>query len=271
MQTTSLNTLLLTAFAALLFTATGCDAVKQAASEVNTFSVADDIKLGQQTAAQIAAAPDKYPILNEAKYGQVYAYVTGIRDRILATGRVKNARFFQWEVKIIQDDKTLNAFCTPGGYIYVYTGLIKYLDSEDQLAGVMGHEMAHADLRHSTRQMTTMYGIDALASMVAGTSTAKMASQIGEQLIGLSFSREHETEADDNSVKYLCGTGYKADGFAEFFVKMSSKGGSTPAFLSTHPSPANRVADIRANAQKLHCTGTDTKATEYAKIKRALP
>jgi len=66
---------------------------------------------------------------------------------------------FAWQVKIIDDPETLNAFATPGGYIYVYTGLIKFLDTEDQLAGVMGHEIAHADLRHSTRQMTSSYGV----------------------------------------------------------------------------------------------------------------
>ena len=61
---------------------------------------------------------------------------------------------FDWELKIIHDDETLNAFCAPGGYIYVYTGLIKFLAHEDNLAGVIGHEIAHADLRHSTQQLT---------------------------------------------------------------------------------------------------------------------
>ena len=70
--------------------------------------------------------------------------------------------------RLIDDDKTLNAFCTPGGFIYVYTGLIKFLDSEDQLAGVMGHEIAHAALRHSTRQMTKVYGVQTLLQVATG-------------------------------------------------------------------------------------------------------
>ena len=66
------------------------------------------------------------------------------------------------DLRIIHDDSTLNAFCTPGGYIYIYTGILKFLDSEDEFAGVLGHEIAHADLRHSTRQMTKQYGVQIL-------------------------------------------------------------------------------------------------------------
>ena len=116
---------------------------------LNIFSVEDDIAFGRQTDSTIMANPSEYPILNRGTYSTSYAYVEKIRDKILGSGKVFYKDKFDWTIKIIDDEETLNAFCTPGGYIYVYTGLMKYLDTEDQLAGVLGHEMAHADRRHS--------------------------------------------------------------------------------------------------------------------------
>ncbi|NCX96935.1 MAG: peptidase M48, partial [Chitinophagia bacterium] len=116
----------------------------------NAFTLAQDKELGMQVAAGIAADPKNYPILSESQYPASYAYIRKIRDNILNSGKVTNKSSFDWPVYIIKDDKTLNAFCTPGGYIFVYTGLIKFLDTEDDLAGVLGHEIAHADKRHSS-------------------------------------------------------------------------------------------------------------------------
>ena len=117
----------------------------------NLFTVQQDRDLGMQVAQEIESNPAEYPILDSASNVKAYKYIYDIRNKILATGKVKHKNEFAWRIRIINDEKTLNAFCTPGGYIYVYTGIIKYLDNESQLEGVMGHEMGHADLRHSTR------------------------------------------------------------------------------------------------------------------------
>ena len=177
---------------------------------------------------------------------------------------------FPWKVTIINDDKTLNAFATPGGYIYVYTGLIKFLDSEHQLAGVMGHEIAHSAQRHSTRQMTKAYGASALVSIVTGKSDPGQLEQIALAILNLRFSRNHETEADTYSVNYLCGTTYKADGAAGFFQKLEGQSASVPEFLSTHPNPGNRVENIQRKAKELGCSGNATNTSEYARIKSLL-
>src|SRR5690606_15543892 len=112
---------------------------------------------------------------------------------------------FPWEIYIIHRDDVVNAFCTPGGFIYIYTGLIKYLDDKSSLAGVLGHEMAHADKRHSTNQLTKKYGIQTLLDVVLGNNQ-NLLTQIGAELVSLSFSRSDETQADDYSVIYLCPT-----------------------------------------------------------------
>lgn len=241
--------------------------------------ISEDAKLGSEVSKEIASKPSEYPVLSERGNEEVYSYVRGITNKILNSGAVENSKAFPWTVKIIKNDKTLNAFCTPGGYIYVYTGLIKYLDSEDQLAGVMGHEIAHADKRHSMRQLVKSYGVQALLGIGAtvassgrsqGTQQAAgTAAQVASAVVGLSFSREHETEADNMSVRYLCSTNYNAAGAAAFFEKLGSEG-SPPEFLSTHPNPGNRVENIHAQADAAGCKGNLKNQSQYQRIKKML-
>jgi beta-barrel assembly-enhancing protease len=241
--------------------------------------ISEDVKVGAQANQEIANNSKEFPLLPESGNEQVYSYVRGITTKILNSGSIKHRNDFPWVVKIIKDDKTLNAFCTPGGYIYVYTGLIKYLDSEDQLAGVMGHEIAHADNRHSMQQMVQLYGIQALASIGAqvatknsgdGTQKAAMtAADVATALVGLKFSRAHETDADNSSVRYLCDTDYNAAGSAGFFEKIGNEA-TPPEWLSTHPNPANRVQNIYAASKQSGCKGSSKNAQQYQKIKQLL-
>jgi len=234
---------------------------------LNLFSIQQDKDLGIKVAGEINADPVKYPVLDPTTNVAAYKYINDIRDAILATGKVKHAEDFKWELKIIKDDSTLNAFCTPAGYIYIYTGIIKFLDNEAELAGVMGHEMAHADLRHLTRQMTKTYGIQLVVSAALGEMEAL--KQITNGLIGLKFSRSHETEADRMSVEYLCGTRYRADGGAGFFEKIKAMGsGTPPEFMSTHPSPTNRIENYHTWAKAGNCGGVDDFKSRYETFKK---
>lgn len=228
----------------------------------NLFSVQKDVELGAQVAAEIRSKPSEYPILDSASNVAAYRYIYGIRDKILATGEVEHKDDFKWQVRIINDDNTLNAFCTPGGYIYFYTGIIKYLDNESQLAGVMGHEMAHADLRHSTRQMTKVFGVQILLAAALGDQS--VLGQITTGLISLKFSRGHETEADHMSVHYLCPTPWPGDGGAGFFEKIAESGSQTPPqFLSTHPSPDNRIEAYHNWASTENCMGSEENEAAF--------
>lgn len=244
--------------------------------KVNIFSLDDDIKLGQQVRDQIAADPAQYPILDRTQYQSSYTFLEKIRDNILNSGGVDNRTKFEWQVFIVRNDSTLNAFVTPGGYIYVYTGLIKYLDNEDQLAGVMGHEIAHADKRHSTTNLTKKYGVSLLLDVIFGRNASGIsgiAKDIAGGLGALSFSRATETEADEFSVIYLSNTSYQCSGAAGFFEKIEAQGGSsTPVWLSTHPNPDNRVNAIKAKASELGCNTTvNTNISDYQAFKNGLP
>ncbi len=238
---------------------------------INIFSLDDDKELGAQLAAQIAADPVNYPLLDPVAYADAYDLVYAIRDRILNSGKVYHKDDFVWEVHIINDDNIVNAFCTPGGYIYVYTGLIKYLENEAQLAGVLGHEMAHADLRHSTDQLTQEYGISFLLQVVLGSDENTLAD-IAASLTQLAFSRADETQADEYSVIYLCPTDYYAAGSAGFFEKIESEGGvNVPVFLSTHPNPDDRIDNIYSTSEDLSCNGEELFDSRYNDLLDALP
>ena len=232
-------------------------------------STDQDIQMGQQTRDYVESDSSGMKILDSAKNVAAYANIYRIRDTILNSGKVYYKDVFPWRVRIIKDDSTLNAFCTPGGFIYVYSGIIKYLDNETELAGVMGHEMAHADRRHSAKAMIEQYGLVSLISILTGGNPGQIAS-LSANLILLKYSRDHETEADDYSVRFLYPTVYDPRGAKYFFEKIGSQG--VPAFLSTHPDPGNRVTDITT---KWTCLGGRTDGqtfdARYAQFKALLP
>jgi predicted Zn-dependent protease len=243
---------------------------------LNLLSIEQDIELGRQVSSEIEKDPKQYPLLpetgREGRNEQAYEYLRGIVARILNSGKVTHKDDLPWQVKIIQNDTTLNAFAAPGGFIYVYTGLIKYLDTEDQLAGVLAHEIAHADKRHTSRTITREYGYDLILTVLLGENQGTLVN-LARGLVGLRYSRGFEEEADQFSVVYLCNTQYRSDGAAGFFQKMQEEGGGqgVPEFLSTHPNPGNRVADITQQAQEKNCNLTNFPNAQYDRFKSLLP
>ena len=238
---------------------------------LNLFTLEDDRQFGAQVAEEIENDPATYPILDSAQNPAAYAYLYAIRDSILNSGKVVHKNDFVWRMRIIEDDTILNAFCTPGGYIYIYTGMIKFLDAEYEFAGVLGHEIAHADERHSTQALTKQYGLDVLFSILLGNDQGTL-TQIAKGLINLSYSRNNEEEADLRSVEYLYPTSYDARGAAKFFEKiLDLGGGSGPEFLSTHPNPGNRVEAIESHWEALGGKVGKTYESRYTSFKNSLP
>jgi beta-barrel assembly-enhancing protease len=240
---------------------------------VNIFTVEDDMQLGLQMEQEIQSNQADYPLLSENQYPDAYQDLRRIRDSILNTGLVNYDTEFEWAVHIIHNDTVLNAFCTPGGYIYFYTGIIKFLDNEAQFAGVMGHEMAHAARRHSTQQMTTAYGLQMLLSVVLGQNPnmlAEMAADLAAGVAILAFSRDDEYESDEYSVRYLYETSYDARGVAGFFEKIDNAS-PVPEFLSTHPNPGNRIEKINEIWTELGGMVGEEYPEQYAEFKNSLP
>lgn len=224
--------------------------------QITGLTPANDVELGRSVVQQIESDPAQFPILSETDYPEAYSYIRAMTTNILQSDDVAHKDIFQYdEVKIIHNDEVLNAFATPGGFIYVYTGLIKFLDRADDLAGVMGHEIAHASLRHSKEQLQQQLGLQFLISIALGDGSAADVAALASNVLSLQFSRSDEAESDEYSVIYLNDTDYACNGAATFFEKIEAAGGgSGPEFLSTHPSPDSRVADINSKATEVGCS-----------------
>jgi len=170
-------------------------------------------------------------------------------------GWEKDLEGYQWEINLV-DDSQMNAFCMPGGKIVYYTGLLNVTTTDDEIAAVMGHEIAHALANHGSERMSMAYGqqLGAILTMLA-TSKGKPEDQqkwmaiygYGSQLgVMLPYSRKHESEADKMGQIIMAIAGYNPDAAANVWVKMSQMGGQQPPeFLSTHPSHQSRMKNLR--------------------------
>ena len=188
-----------------------------------------------------------------------YARVKKIADKLIAQTPAfrRDATGWQWEVNVL-DSPEVNAWCMPGGKIAVYTGLIEKLNiTDDELAAVMGHEIAHA-LREHSRERASEQAIAGLGiSVVAAVAGIGQLGQKGMEyayqgLLGLPNSRQHETEADRIGVELAARAGYDPRAAITLWQKMGKAGGSEPPkFLSTHPPRTERVKDLTVYSAKV--------------------
>jgi len=207
-----------------------------------------EIQFGEQLDSLIINSPDEYNVLNENDHYDAYAYMNNIMNKILTSGYLNRKEYFNWTIRIIDED-VLNAFAAPGGYLYFYTGLMAYLDNEAQLAGVMAHEIAHVDRRHSAQQLERELALSTIVSIILGENSSQLeqyAASLAKGLSDLAYSRKHEYEADEYAVKYTSDTDYNPRGISGFFIKMeeATTEEHTPEFLNTHPDPGNRLDAI---------------------------
>ncbi len=238
----------------------------------NAFPVEQDAQLGYEVDQEMQSAPQEYPILNNP---QATAYVQAIVDEIILSPEVRYADVFPYEVRIVHDDETVNAFALPGGYIYVYTGLLKFLDYEDTLAGILAHEVAHADRRHATRRMTKAYGIGFVLGLLLGddpTALEELAANISANATLLYNSRTDEDEADKYSFKYLQSTNYYPGAIKFFFEKVGDgSGGNFTQLFMTHPDPDDRLDEINIMIDEANLPQPNLSTAEYNEFKSILP
>jgi predicted Zn-dependent protease len=250
---------------------------------VDLFSKQQDVQFGQQMQTTIANDPAHYPILNNPTLTN---YVQGLVNRIVSSPNVTN-KDFNYKVTIIHDDKTVNAFTLPGGPIYVYTGLMKYVDNEATLAGILAHEVTHADHRHSTKQMTKQYGLQEVTQVALGNN-ASLTGQIlsgltgvGSNLAMMQFSQSDEDEADANSFDDLIalpGRPWYPAAINYFEIKALGSGAKPPdpltKLFATHPPSQERLDAIKAKAQKAGLpapTEAQLNTATYQRYRAMLP
>ncbi|WP_269901874.1 M48 family metalloprotease [Paenalcaligenes faecalis] len=167
-----------------------------------------------------------------------------------------DAQNWAWEIHVFNSNE-VNAWCMPGGKMAVYTGLInKTKATDDELAAVIGHEMAHALREHSreqmSQQMATNIGLSVLSAVVGSSLVNDLGGTLTNVMFNLPNSRTHEMEADRLGVELAARAGYDPRAAVTLWQKMAQVGGdSPPEFLSTHPSPASRINDLQIAAQRV--------------------
>jgi Zn-dependent protease with chaperone function len=243
----------------------------------NIYSPQTDVKIGKQNADLMM---QKLPLCNDPKVDQ---YLTTLGMKLVSTLNTRGITY-PWEFHCV-NDKSINAFALPGGYVFVNRGAIEAADNEAQLAAVMGHELSHVALRHGTAQATKAQLAQGAAGLFGGifggTTGGALLTQgvaLGAGGLLLRYSRTDETQADVSGTQVLYDTGYDPRAMAQFFEKLEadSKGKTPPQFLSDHPNPGNRVERVDEEIEKLGGVPPNGKrdSAEFEAIKRevmALP
>src|SRR5215467_3839486 len=236
----------------------------------NLFSKDQDVQLGKESAAEVRK---QMTVINDPV---LTAYVNRVGKRLANSPEARDSGYpFTFEVVA---DPTINAFALPGGPMFINTGLLKAVDNEAQLAGVMGHEMSHVILRHGTNQASKAQLIQlpaVLGSQLAGSSMVGQLAQLGIGLgansVILKFSRTAESQADLMGSHLMAEAGYNPIELARFFDKLNAEGGShAPQFLSDHPNPENREKAIEQEIQRLPAQNYNYQTGDFARMKQAV-
>ena len=216
------------------------------------FTPQQDIELGKRVAGD---AERQLPLCNAPR---VDAYLTQLGQR-LAAKLPTNGVQYPFEFHCV-NDKAINAFALPGGYVFINRGAIEAADSEAQLAAVMSHELSHVALRHGTNQATKAEAAQGFLGIAGGifgdTAGGALLTKLGAFAAGgvlLRYSRTAESQADVMGTQVLYDSGYDPRAMAQFFEKLEAetKGKNPPEFFSDHPSPEHRVDRVNEEIDKL--------------------
>ena len=216
----------------------------------NLFSPQQDIEMGQQSAKE---AEKQLPILNNQ---QATTYIDALGKSLAAHAPGGK---YPYQFKIV-NDSAINAFALPGGFVYINRGAIEAADSENQIAGVMAHEIGHVVMRHGTNQVSKAYLAQAPLSILGGVlgsnSIGGVLAQLGLGLglnsLFLKYSRDAENQADLMGTQILHDSGYDPRGMVEFFEKIQAESkGRAVQFFSDHPNPENRISNVQHEIERL--------------------
>ncbi len=233
----------------------------------NNFSPAQDVQLGRQAAAQVR---EQLPMLNDRATENL---VERIGARLVAA---VPARFqqpaFRYSFDVV-NQREINAFALPGGPMFLNRGMIQAARTDDEVAGVMAHELSHVVLRHGTLQAAKAqkFQLGALAGQVLGSivggrtgQVIAQGSNVGLSTYFLKYSREYEREADLLGAQIMARAGYDPRQMANMFRTIQERGGgSGPEWLSDHPDPGNRDAAINREATMLRVNGSANTGPEF--------
>lgn len=222
-------------------------------------SISQEMQMGAQAYNQVKSDPKMRVSQDPREIEPVKRVAARIVEAAKRSKYAEMAQQFQWEVTVIKDDKTANAFALPGGKMAVYTGIFPMAKTEAGLAAVMGHEVVHALARHGAERMSqgqvANIGLQVVGAAIGLSGGDPMLGQatmaalgVGAQVgVLLPFSRKHESEADYVGILLAADAGYDPRESVALWERMAqASGGGGPAeFLSTHPSHGTRIDQLR--------------------------
>lgn len=214
----------------------------------------EEIAMGLQAAAQMIREMG-----GEHRDPRVRGMVERVGRRLIQASAV-NKTGYPFEFHLLADEQTVNAFALPGGQIFITSALLRRLKTEDQLAGVIGHEIGHVVGRHSNEQMAQQglwTGLARGVGVLLSDGESHSAVQVTDLLAQVrlkSYSREDELESDRLALRFMAEAGYEPSALIEVMevLAAASAGAGGPEFLSTHPSPENRIGRIKAEIEEIN-------------------
>lgn len=216
--------------------------------EFSLISEEREIAMGREYDPQIS---QMYGVYDDKK---LLKYVDDMGQKMV---KISHRPHLKYEIKVM-DSPVINAFAVPGGYVYITRGILAYLNSGAELAGVMGHEIGHITAKHSVSQQSkarlAQIGLGLGSVLVEGFGQYAGLAQQATGLLFLKFGRDDETQSDKLGVEYSSKVGYDSHHMANFFKVLDNmrgdSGNSLPSFLSTHPNPVDRIKKIGKQTDK---------------------
>jgi predicted Zn-dependent protease len=221
-----------------------------------------EVALGLQSRQQVAS-----------EYGGLYPdttlqeYIDRVGEKLVASTEAAKSPY-SYEFHLLRDNKTVNAFALPGGQIFITAAMLRRLNSEAQLAGVLGHEIGHVVGRHGAEHLAKQQLGTALVQAVGvaasdtidGSRQAQVVAQAVNQMLNLKYGRDDELESDELGLVFMSQAGYNPQGIVELMKILASlrSGGASPEFFSTHPDPENRLEKLRSLIAQLYPNGIPT-------------
>jgi predicted Zn-dependent protease len=225
-----------------------------------------EVVIGRQSAPQMAE-----------QHGNLYpdqtlqAYVDEVGNRVVQNSVAKGAPY-PFEFHLLRDPQTINAFALPGGQVFITAALLSKLNSEAQLAGVLGHEVGHVIGRHGAEHLAKQQLGGALVNAVgiassdgSGGQQAAILAQAVNQMVNLKYGREDELESDRLGFQFMTQAGYNPVGIIELMKILDDargNAGGQPEFMSTHPDPGNRIEQLTAIIEQTYPNGVPGQLLE---------
>lgn len=227
-----------------------------------------EVQLGKDVVKEVEATET---VLNNA---QVQNYVSKVGKKI---AKICDRKDVAYTFKVL-DNEEINAFACPGGFIYIYKGLMKKMDNEAQLAAVLAHEVGHVVARHSIKRLQAIYGYSIVMEVALGDKMSNTARQMIDAATGvvlLGYGRDNEYQADEYGILYAKKAGYNPKGMVQVFEKFKQMEGSPPntfeKLLMSHPPASDRIANGNNEIKTVGGTDLPYYESEYLAIKSLLP